>query len=167
MKRLFSSIMIALVVSTSVPAWADPPALPPAPELQSGEPDVGPAVSPMKKGQIAPFTGVLLSPKAVATVTVNMQLIPEQVKIEVDHAVAVEKAQSAAALNEQKIKADADAKVAEARLNAALAENKIVSDRLKKVEDSQPNLWLWVGGGVIAGAGLTVLTVWASSQAQK
>lgn len=172
MKKRFASLVAFTVISTSIPAFADPPTpapstIPVAPPLQPGEPDVGTAISPMKKGQVAPFTGVLLSPAAVATTTVNLNSIKDQVKIEVDHANAVAQAQCTAATNAAKIQADADAKIAQAKLDAALSENKILTDRLQKVESSQPNVVLLLGGGVLVGVGITVLTAWGMNHATK
>lgn len=159
---------------TSVPVFAqettqDPSAvqLPASPEPWPAEPDVGPAVSPIKKGYPAPFTGVLLSPQAVAIVTVEIEHISDKIKIEVDKAVADNDAKWTYKLNEQKIKFDADQKVLMAQLDASKSENKILYERLDKVEKSQPDLMLWVGGGFVAGILTTVLTTYAVTQASK
>ena len=159
MKKFFTSLLIGSMISMSVPAFADPPSIPDAPSLVEGEKDVGAAISPMKKGQTAPFTGVLLSPKAVATVTVELQSIAEKVKIEVSRATDEATARCDARVNEEKIKAEAGVKILNAQLESRLAENKILTDRLEKEEKSKPNLMLWTGGGVVVGVALTVLVV--------
>ncbi len=165
LKRLTSALLVATVLVTSVPVYADP--LPEAPALVVGEPDIGPAISPMKKGQTAPFTGVLLSPKASATITVELDSIAEKVVIEVARARAEEQAVCAYKVNETKIKLDADLKVALAMYGAKRDENKILSERLKKVEDDRPNVLLWTGLGAGGGIVLTVLTIFAVNSAQK
>lgn len=163
MKKFLSTLLIGSMLSMSLPAFADPtPALPEAPALVAGEPDVGAAVSPMKKGQTAPFTGVLLSPRAVATVTVNLQSIEEKIKIEVNRATELAKVKCDADVNAEKIKAEADTKVFQAQLEARNAELKILTDRLEKEEKAKPNLLLWTGGGVLGGVLLTVLVVHAT-----
>lgn len=152
MKKLISALLIGAMLSTSVPAFAEPPA--PAPTT-----DVGEAVSPMRKGQVAPFTGVLLSPTTSARITVDLRSIPDQIKIEVDKATADGTARCSAAVSAQQIKAEADAKVAQAKLDASLSVNKTLTDRLKAEEKNHSNTALWAGGGVIVGVVGTVLVV--------
>lgn len=166
MKRIISLLLIALMLSAPVASYADPIDLT-APTLQAGERDVGAAVSPMKKGQSAPFTGVLLSPAAVATVTVQLKSIADVVKLEVDRANNESKVRCDAALEDSRIKSDADAKVAQAKLEASMKENQILTDRLDKEESARSNTIWWAGGGFVVGVATTILTVWGVNQAQK
>ena len=93
-KRLLSLILcFALLFGTSRPALADNGITFPEVPVVAGEPDVGAAVSPMKKGDKAPFSGVLLSPRAVATIIAQIHATTDQIKIEVDKAKAESKAQ--------------------------------------------------------------------------
>lgn len=176
-KRLIASLLIGAQLAVAVPVYAqDPPpagtiTLPDAPKLVPGEPDVGAAISPMKKGQIAPFTGVLLSPKATATLIAQLNVLQEQIKIEVDHARAEEKAKCDFRVAEVQTTAEADRKVLQAQVDARNKEINVLTGVIKQHEENRPNTPLWVGLGTgvgfVVGAGLTILTVYAVNQAQK
>lgn len=177
MKKLIASLLIGAQLAVAFPVYAqDPPppgtiALPDAPKPAPGEPDVGAAISPMKKGQVAPFTGILLSPKATATIIAQLNTLQEQIKIEVDHARAEEKAKCDFRVAEVQTTAEADRKVLQAQVDARNKEINILNGVIKQHEENKPNTPLWVGLGTglgfVVGAGLTVLTVYAVNQAQK
>lgn len=139
-----------------------PPVTTPATEV-----DVGSAVSPMKKDDRAPFSGVLLSPRAIATILSQFRNQKEQTKIEVDHAVSVERAQQEYKISELKTSTETDKKILEAQLAARKKEILILDERLKKEESSKANLPLWTGVGVGGGIAITILTVFAISSASK
>lgn len=154
MKKLLSILIIGAMLSTSLPAHADPPTPALAAEQSSGA-----AVAPMKKGQIAPFTGVLLTPEAVATVTVELNTVAEKIKIAVERAQEEAAAQCTAQVNEVDIKATTDKKVLEANLEAQIKENEVLADRLKKAEKKGPPTMFWFGTGAAAGVLTTVLII--------
>ena len=54
--------------------------------LPEGEPNPGAAISPLRKGNKAPFTGVHLSPEAVATLLAHYKFLADQIEIEVNRA---------------------------------------------------------------------------------
>jgi hypothetical protein len=164
-KKYIATLIIGAMLSTSTVGLAQ--SIPIAPAPVAGEVDPGNAISPMKKGQTAPFTGVLLSPQAVATITVNLNSIADKIKIEVTKAHGDDKAQCDALVNTIKINADADSKRLNAQLTASKADNKVITDRLAKAEKSAPNLSLWVGGGVLGGIVLTLVTTFAVGKATK
>lgn len=166
MKRILSILIIIILTFTPVISSAQT-SIPDAPNPVAGEVDPGVAISPMKKGQVAPFTGVLLSPKAVASISTELTNIQKTVDIEVKRAVSEEAAKKNFEIESVRIKSDADKRVLEAKLASKLEEIKVLSDRLKKVEGSDQNLILWVGGSFLAGVVLTVLTVFAVSQSTK
>lgn len=164
-KKFIATMLACAMLATSTAGLAQ--TLPPAPALVAGEADVGNAVSPMKKGQTAPFTGVLLSPGAVATISVNLDSITDKIKIEVEKAQGDDKAQCDAATNALKIQATADNKRLQAELMASTTDNKTITDRLAAVEKDKPNLTLWVSGGVVGGIVLTLATVFVEHQVTK
>lgn len=173
-------ILVLLLLSTftlgTLPAFAQPSpepvgtnkprvTLPKPPEKLPGEPDVGPAISPMKWGQKAPFTGVLLSPGAVATVIAELNAIDDLLKIELDRERKTQQAKCDFRVEQVKIVLEADKQVLKAQLEARKREINILNERLKKVEDNAPNMALWVGGSFVAGVLVTVLTTVAVSYA--
>lgn len=178
LKRLIVSSLIASQLALTFPVYADevdPPigtlTLPPAPPPVAGEVDVGSAISPMKKGQIAPFTGVLLSPKASATIIVQLNLLSEQIQIEIDRVKGEEKAKCDFRVAETSNTLTTDKKILQAQLDEREKRINIVTDALKKEENSRPNLPLWVGvgtgAGFVLGVGLSILTVYAVGQSSK
>lgn len=170
-KKLLACLLIGAQLGVVTPAFADPVTLPDAPKPAPGEIDVGAAVSPMKKGQPAPFTGVLLSPKAVASVIAELHSVQDRVKLEVDHANAVAAAQCDFKVSETTTRLEADKKVIQAQADEQAKRIAALNDALKKEEDSRPNTPLWVGlgigGGFVAGVAVSVLAVYAVNKASK
>lgn len=177
LKRLIASLLIGVQLAVAFPVYAQNPfpsgtiTLPDAPKPAPGEPDVGTTISPLKKGQIAPFTGILLSPKATATIIAQLNALQEQIKIEIDHARAEEKAKCDFRVAEVRTTAEADRKVLQSQVDARNKEINILNGVIKQHEENKPNTQLWMGLsaglGFVAGAGLTVLTVYAVNQAQR
>ena len=93
-KKMIAASVIALQLLTPIKALSEQPSAPtiPVPTLAADEPDPGAAVSPMKKGQTAPFTGTLLSPRAVAAVVAQIETQQQSVVIEVNNAQQKERA---------------------------------------------------------------------------
>lgn len=171
MKRIIASLLIAAQLAVVAPAFADPPTLPQPPPPVPGEVDVGAAISPMKKGQVAPFTGILLSPKATATIIAQLNTMQDQIKIEVDHARAEEKARCDFRVAETENRLETDKKILQAQVDEKTKTNALLTDQLKKAEESRPNLPLWVGlgtgVGLVVGVGVSALAVYATSHASK
>src|SRR6478609_1641740 len=176
LRKFTAFALITAQLSVVGPAFADPTPPPqqitlPTVELQPGEPNVGAALSPMKRGQTAAFTGVLLSPRATAQLVVQLNSINDQIKIEVDHARAEEKAQCDFKVSETTTTLTADKKVLHANVDFQGRQIDILNDQLKKEEQSRPNTGLWTGlgvaGGFVVGVGITLLTVVVVGQASK
>jgi len=166
-KKFLPIFLCIALTSATFPALADGMSIPDPPKPVPGEIDVGAAISPMKKGQVAPFTGVLLSPKAVAAVIVELNSINDRIKIEVDKTKAEAKAQCDFKVAEIKTTTDADKKILQAQVDEKQKEITVAQDQLKKMEDSKPNVMLWTSLGFVGGVVMTVVTVYAVSQATK
>lgn len=170
-KRAIAPVLIAAHMFAVVPAFAQstsPTVTTPliqAPPKVPGEVDVGAALSPMKRGQVAPFTGVLLSPEATAQLIVQLQTQPQLIKIQVDHQVAIDKANCDFSLAEQKNTLETDKKILQAQVDAGTKQVGILTDQVKKLEDSRPNTALWFGLGAGAGVIVTVLLTLALAYA--
>jgi hypothetical protein len=156
MKSFVASILLAVTLSSSVAgAQVTFPPVTPVP----GEVSVGAAVSPMRKGQVAPFTGVLLSPEAVAKIIVDYNNAKEQTEIEAKKARETQKAQDQLIIDNLKADIDREKAIAEAQVKSRDGQLKILSDALEKAEKDKPNPTLWAGIGVVAGAAITIITV--------
>lgn len=164
MKRLIASCVIATQLFSSAIVFADEPKLPNPPALVN-EPDPGAVITPMKKGEKAPYTGVLLSPKSTASILVQLKSIDEKVKIEVNKARGEEKAQCTKDLSDQKVAYETDNKVLSATIVEQTKRIEIVEKKLKDAEKSRPNIALWTSLGAVGGVIVTSLTFFAVSQA--
>lgn len=140
--------------------------LPPM-KLQPGEKDLAAALSPMKLGQRAPFTGVLLSPTAVANVIVEFETFEERLHVEVMRSVSEERAAGDKRLSDANAGCVADKNELQANLGASKRETDAYKTELKNVKDSQSNPYIWAGLGALGGAAFTLLTVFAVTQVTK
>lgn len=166
-KRILSLLLcISLLTSSITPAFAEDVALPQV-TTPAAEKDPGAAISPLKKGDRAPFTGVELSPLAVATIVAQFSTAKDLVKIETDRTRSEEKARCEFSVSELKASTDADKKILQANVDARQKQIAALNEQLKKEQDSRPNVVLWTSLGGAAGIGLTLLTVFAVSRATK
>jgi len=171
--KFIATVLLAAQVSLfASPAFADPPTTTVAvplivPTPPASEPDVGTALSPLRKLQPAPFTGVLVSPGGVASLIAELNSIKSLIKIEVDKAKADEQARAYFQVGEVTARADADKKVAQAQLDARGKEIDLLTAQLKKEENNRTNTPLWTGLGFGAGIVVTVLTVVVVNKASK
>jgi len=159
MFRKFLSVFLclALLIATS-PGRADDA----APASASTAPVVlykPPVITPIVQGAAAPFSGVLLTPEAVAKVIADAQECPKRIQVESDHAAAVQKAEDDKTLSDFKADAARDKAVVQADADAKAAQIKTLTTALASAEKSASNNWLWAAGGVVGGALLTIGTV--------
>lgn len=177
-KKIVSSVVLASFLSSqtifaqSVSPDPDPPKPSienelPKPELLPGEKDPGLAISPMKKGQKAPFTGVLLSPAAVANVIVELKSFDERIQLEVNAAIKKEQAACVKKLADAKTACDGDKASLQSSIDEKDRSINSLNQRIKKLESEQTNPVLWTSIGAGAGIVLTVLTAFAISKATK
>lgn len=164
MKRFITSCVIAAQVLSAVPAFADEAKLPDPPALVN-ESDPGAVITPMKKGEKAPYTGVLLSPKSTASILVQLKSIDDRIKIEVNKVRGEDKAQCTKELADQKVAYETDNKVLTATVEEKTKRIEIVEKKLQEAEKSRPNVALWTSLGAIGGVIITSLTFFTVSQA--
>jgi hypothetical protein len=174
MKRLIASILVTSMTLSTI-SWADPPkppaettATPASPDPQAPTTPQDPAViAPLKQGQPAPFPGILFSPRAAASVATDLSTAKERTQIEVEVAVRSSEAKKDFKYNELNILYASDKSRAEATNEANLKRIQLLETELKKAQDSAPDRTLWFGIGAGAGVIVTVLTVFAVTQATK
>lgn len=165
-KKFLSVIVVASMLLPHLAMAEDKSgvsALPSPPVTPSNEKDPGAVISPMRKGQVASFTGLLLSPAAIASIIVDYKEAEAKVAIEVEKAVGNVTA-----------KYDFDAKEA---LAATIADKKIMqanidqkTARIKSLESAAvdpPSRTLWAGLGAIGGVTFAILTFFVVVQVAK
>jgi len=125
---------------------------PPEPEDQSA-----PVIVPLKMNELAPFDGVELSAESVATIITNFHLKDEELKLNIDKALADASAQSTFKLNELQSQLDLNKHVSDARIKSLDDQNKALNIELKKAIDDQSNVPLLLGLGFAGGVVVSVL----------
>ena len=132
--------------------------LPPIPEPLKNEQNVGEAISPMKKGQTAPFTGLLLSPDAIAKILTEMEYKDQEIALEVQKATEELGVKHGHEMTIAKIKCDSDAKSFQDRVDSQKKEIERLDLELKKEKEDRPNPVVWAAIGVAAGVLTATLT---------
>ena len=125
------------------------------------EQNIGSIVTPLHKGDKAPFTGVELSPSAVAEIMATLSTADEETRIEVTKATTEAESQCKFKLSEQKASSDASYKVVSAELTQQQKTNKVLLETLKKEESSGSSTVILIGIGFVAGTLVSLGTVWA------
>jgi hypothetical protein len=167
-KQFLSFLLCIILLTTPKIVLADEPVSLPSVIVPTGEKDVGAAISPMKKGEKAPFTGVLLSPVAVATIIAQQHTEASVVKIEVDKAVAESDARCTFKVNEQQATRVADKQVLQAQLDSKTKQLLSVEAALQeKSKGSTISPGVWIGIGAVGGIGFTLLTTFLVSRTTK
>lgn len=166
MKKIISTVLLLSFFCSNVAFGQDATDLPKV-ETQQGEVDPGEAISPMKIQQKAPFTGVLLSPKAVASITAKLSTIVERIKLA--QAEAAEQTQEVCrnekAISEIQVKADKEILKARIRDNERTIE--LYQKSLNEAKQSQHDPALLIGLSAGGAAVLTALSILAVAQSIK
>jgi hypothetical protein len=155
MKRAISSLLVVAMMASAMPAMADDPVPTPAP-----------VVTPLNKSQPAPYTGVLLSPEAVAQVVTDKDAATVNLNLAVQHQSALDGAQLKFETDRLTTTCTADKKILQAQVDDNMRQINILNEQLKK-QSSGPGAGVWIGVGTVGGVVLTVLTVFAVNRATK
>jgi len=135
-----------------------PLTLPEIPDPLKNEADVGEAVSPMRKGQVAPFTGLLFSPAATATIIAEIESKQDEIDLEVQRAISEISVRHNHQLDIIRIRNEADSKIDKLRIDDQKREIDRLNLRLKEEREDRPNVLVWTVVGVGAGVILSTLT---------
>ena len=154
MKRTISSVLIASMLATASPAWADPAAATPVP---------APIVSPLAKGQPAPYAGVLLSPQATAQIISQADTAAQALSLAVSHQLSLDGAQLTYQLAQVTTTCTADKNDLQAQITDGQKQNKILQDQLNK-NTGGLGAPVWIGVGVVGGVVVTLLLAFTVSK---
>jgi len=158
MKRFISTLLVTTMLVSSGHAWADDPVV--------GPPLPPPVVAPLTKGQPAPFTGVLLSPEAVAHVVAQQDAVAEHESMAIKHQSDLDAIQLKFQVDQLTTTCTTDKNILQAQVDDGKKQVQILNDQLKKTTGGPPaSLWLGIGG--VGGVVVTLLTVFAVSRTTK
>lgn len=160
MNKFIASLCMLLTINSGV-VRADVPDFPRI-DVPPSENNVGEALSPLRKGQRAPFTGVLLSPAAVAKTTITLKSIEEEIQIEINKLKAEAIAQTELIVAQKKAEFDADISIIRANLEFSTHQRDALEKELIMERRTRPSRILWLSVGILAGSGITLTILFAS-----
>lgn len=169
LRRIFLIALVTLVLaitsatSAQIPAASSTFVIPVA-SLQLNEKDPGAVMTPVKKGQIVPYSGTLLSPTTVAILIAEFHALPKKCQIDVDAQVARCKADADLQLGMCKNSCDASTKILNSRIKMHEDIDAVNKKRIAELEKSQTNPLVWVLGGVVGGVVVTGLIVYVANR---
>ena len=164
MKRAIATLLVTTMLATSVPAWADPPAPTVTAPATLAAPEPPPIISPLNKGQAAPWSGVLLSPPAVAQIVAQQDTAKAALLLAVQHQQELDAANQKYALDSAATTCNADKTVLQAQVTDGQKQEQVLTQQLKSVTGG-PGAPVWIGVGFVGGVVVTVLTAFAISKA--
>ena len=155
MKKAVSTLLVVALVASPITSWAqDKPSVAPTPT---------PVISPLNRGQVSPFTGVLFSPEAVAQVIAQQDTERATAALALQHQADVDAAQKKYALDSAASTYLADRTILLAQLTDVQKQNQALQDQLKS-NSSGPGAPVWIGIGVAGGIVVTLVTALAISK---
>lgn len=154
MNRFVSGLLVATMMATSVPAFADDP--------KPAEPAY---VTPLNKGQPAPYTGVLMSPGAVGKIIAEKEAAIKALQLAVQHQADIDEAKLKFEIERLTTTCNTDKKILQTQVEEGRKRIDLLTEQLKK-ETGGVN-WGQVGVGVGVGIGMTLLGVFIVGAATK
>lgn len=128
-------------------------------------------IYPMSKGQPAPFPGILLSPAAAVKLVTEYTIFEDRVKIEVDAAVSIARANSMFEMKEQEAQYNSAKNIQDAQLHSRDNRIDILEKDLKEkqaeidnLKQTSPNRAAWFGLGFASAMIFTIATAYAVGQ---
>lgn len=158
-------ISFVLVMSFTLPATAQNASSGSVPSPDKEE-DVA-KISPLRKGDTAPFSGILFSPRATASVVTDIETIEEKIALEVAKVKRDKDVEKQFELNESNSKCKTQKDVIQAESDAYKNRAKELEDALKIKQEETPSRLIWSGLGALGGIAVTVLITFAVNQASK
>ena len=146
MKFIIPLLIVAIIFPA--PLLANPPETQPQPK-----------VTGVKKGDPAPYSGVLLNSLAAARIFSEKSFSSEECRIKIDYNVEKETARMNLLLESTRISLDS----VEQKYTSIINIKNTEIERLSKLAIERPNdysMW-WLTGGVVAGIGLTIALLFA------
>lgn len=146
-RALVSCLVTASLLASTCPAFAAGTA-----------PTPPPIISALDKGQVAPYTGVLLSPPAVAQIVAEKDAVAVTVQLAAQHQLDLDRAELTFQLAQQASTCTADKSILQAQLTDVQKQNQVIEQQLRQASGglSTP---VWVGIGVAGGIAVTLLTL--------
>ena len=160
MKQLISLILVFTLIFPAALFAAEPPTEPtePTPPTESTTPTKPkPTIMGLRKGQPAPYSGVLLNPLAAAKLFVDRDFSEQECDLRIEYAVQKEMAKANLLLKSTRVSMESMEQRYVSIVTIKDTEIKRLSDLASDQKDY--SVW-WVAGGIITGIGLTLAVVY-------
>jgi len=143
--------------------------IPSPPQNAPGEPDVGSAITPMRKGQKAPYTGVLFSKQAVSETIAEFKKKDKECHLRIEKLKKELKVINKLEKAKLQIELDAEKKSCKVKVDTRDKTISFMDKRLEKLNNPKTEMWFVIGagGGFVLGVTVTILTVFATSETLK
>lgn len=168
-EKFLPILLVASMFSSNVYAQSPPVKQPTIPSPDP-EPEEKARISPLFVGDVAPFTGILFSTRATATVLAEIDAFPERLDAEVKKSKKEAEAQKKFELSELDARTTREKLLIKADLEAEQKLNKKLKEDVKRLEDevsNSPSRAVWAGLGAAGGILVTVLITFAVNSASK
>lgn len=136
----------------------------PVPTVSNAERDPGAVMTPLTKGQKAPFTGTLLSPKSIAILIAEFHAMPKRCDARVEAEIGRCKADSELETGLCRTNCEANTAILNSRLKTLEAVDDQNKKRIAELQKAQTNPLMWLLGGVVGGVLVTGTIVYISHQ---
>lgn len=146
MKRIIAAVVIALFIPTVC--------------FAKGK------LAALKKGQVAPFSGILLDRKAEATMTAKRESAVKICEIEKKYSIKKAEADCKLSLNKLKISLETSKSKYYQLMKIKVDENERLRQTIKKLSKPDYSNY-WFVGGFVAGVGMSIGIFYAAAQASK
>lgn len=153
--RRFVSMLMLVVAFAPARVYADDEVIPPV-QTPSGEADPGNVLVVTKKSAPAPFTGILLSPRAVAELLSKLEAAKKEADLAAARAREEQRTKDETEIKGLQIELGAEKRSAEERL--AIRDNRIsaLEKDLVKSQEDKPNPVTWFAVGATSTALITL-----------
>jgi hypothetical protein len=115
----------------------------------------------MEKGGLAPFDGVLLDPTATAIILTDKEQMEKEFQLKLNFELDKQKTNFNFQLESVKLSLEMCDRL---RVDQLTAKDKELTEIRKLAMEKSDNAWLYIGGGVIGGIIITLITVWAETR---
>lgn len=162
--KRFISVLLCVCFFAPTRAYADGDQTVPTISQPAGEKDPGNVLTVVKKDNLVPFTGILLSPRAVAELLAKQALAQKEAELAAARATELQMIRDQAAIRGVQVELDAEKKSGGERLSIrdnriSQLEKDLVASESNK---SSPLTWFLIGAGstaVVVAVLSTVLLV--------
>ena len=164
MMKFFISYLLVFTLIFPAYLYADPPPDNPSPPTPTPEVSVNPApkIMGIRKGQAAPFSGVLLNSLAAARIFADKDFSNEECELKIEYELNLIAAQHQLELDKYQIQFDG----LQERYDAM---NLIKDDEITRLQDligkhpNRRNAWMFAGG-VVAGVATSISIMYATAE---